>query len=437
MSNIEKRRKKNKKIKKEFDKLTIRIFYGVLLFIGFMGLLIPIRPSKSELEKRTLTKFPKITAESFMSGEFFSDVSTWYADTFPFRETLLTANAKVEHLYGVQTEELHGTAVAADEIPDADAEIETKEEEEPAGPDATLHDQPEQAGTIYVVDNIGFELYGFSVDGANAYINVVNSTAEQLKGVADVYDILVPTSIAVNLDKENQEKIGSSNQGDAIDYVYGHLDKSVTSIPLLDILKKHNSEYLYFKTDHHWTADGAYYAYRELMKAKDMKAAPLTDYTKTEYGGFVGTFYTYSGQSEALKNNPDTVVTYTPQVNDMTYIDREGVEQTGNVIADPTDYSEENKYLAFIGGDEPYSKIENPNITDGSSCVVIKESYANACIPFLVNSYQTVHVVDYRYYGQNLLQLVKDNGIKDVIYLNNTHALLESATANMSRIISN
>lgn len=83
-----------------------------------------------------------------------------------------------------------------------------------------------------------------------------------------------------------------------------HLDASINQVAVLDALKNHNSEYLYFKTDHHWTADGAYYAYKELMKAKGMTPSPLTDFTKSEYPGFVGSFYQYSNQSETLKNNP-------------------------------------------------------------------------------------------------------------------------------------
>ena len=152
--------------------------------------------------------------------------------------------------------------------------------------------------------------------------------------------------------------------------------------------------------------------------------------------GFVGSFYQYSNQSETLKNNPDTVVAYTPTCNDLTYTNTDGQQVSGYVVSDVTKYSEANKYLCFICGDQPYERIDNPNITDGSSCVVIKESYGNAFVPFLVNSYQTVHVVDYRYFSGNLVDLVKDNNIQDVIYVNNANALIESAVKNMSRIIS-
>lgn len=425
-------------VRKKFMKITIILFIFLLLLIGFIGLLFPLRPKVSEVEKRELTKFPKPTVETLINGEFFSGISTWYADTFPFREALSSANAKVKKLYGITTEELHGEAVQGDDIPEPDAEITSTPiptATPTPGPDATIHEEPERAGQIYIVNNRGFELYGFSRAGADGYINMINTVASQLAGVASVYDILVPTSIAVNVDTENQAKIHSSSQEDTFAYIFGHLDSSIKQVPVLETLKKHNSEYLYFKTDHHWTADGAYYAYQELMNVKGKEAAPLSSYTRQEFDGFVGTFYSYSEMSDSLKSNPDTVVAYTPSCNDMIYVDSKGVEHNWKVIADASDYAEGSKYFCFIGGDQPYSRIDNPNITDGSSCVVIKESYGNAFVPFLVNSYQTVHVVDYRYYTGNLINFVKTNNIQDVIYINNANALIESAVSKMNRIL--
>ena len=75
---------KKNTVRKKFMKITIMLFIFLLLLIGFIGLLFPLRPKVSEVEKRELTKFPKPTAATFMNGEFFSDISTWYADTFPF-----------------------------------------------------------------------------------------------------------------------------------------------------------------------------------------------------------------------------------------------------------------------------------------------------------------------------------------------------------------
>ena len=72
-----------------------------------------------------------------------------------------------------------------------------------------------------------------------------------------------------------------------------------------------------------------------------------------------------------------------------------------------------------------------PTLQDGSSCLVIKESYGNAFVPFLVDHYQTVHVVDYRYFGENIPWFVEENQVQDVIFLNNADAISESAVSYM------
>jgi len=93
-------------------------------------------------------------------------------------------------------------------------------------------------------------------------------------------------------------------------------------------------------------------------------------------------------------------------------------EKKWNIINDVSDYAPGVKYSCFIGGDNPFSWINNPDITDGSSCVVIKESYGNAFVPFLVDHYQMVYVVDYRYYEDNLIDFVKENCDKKFSPLN-------------------
>ena len=101
-------------------------------------------------------------------------------------------------------------------------------------------------------------------------------------------------------------------------------------------------------------------------------------------------------------------------------------------VADGSTYDRGSKYSCFIGGDNPYSVIQNPELQDGSSCVVIKESYGNAFVPFLVDHYQTVHVVDYRYFVGNIPEFVAQNNVQDVIFVNNADAISEAAVGYMS-----
>ena len=111
--------------------------------------------------------------------------------------------------------------------------------------------------------------------------------------------------------------------------------------------------------------------------------------------------------------------------NDEIVTDADGSSYQLHVINDMTDASAGSKYSAFIGGDSAFVEIHNPQITDGSSCVMIKESYGNAFVPFLVDHYQDVYVVDYRYYMGNLTDFIVSRSIKDVLFLNNSDALSE------------
>ena len=107
-----------KKVINQFRTLGCLLFFIVLIAGALLGLLIPLRPDISEVENRTLTKFPEFTLETFLNGEYFSGISTWYSDTFPLRDSLITANQKITALYGLKgDEQVVGADIQADEIP--------------------------------------------------------------------------------------------------------------------------------------------------------------------------------------------------------------------------------------------------------------------------------------------------------------------------------
>lgn len=445
---------------RKYLRTEIQVFRRALILLCLLGLLVPLRPEQSQLEKRDLEKFPSPSLAGILNGEFFADVSTWYADTFPFRERLLTANAAVERLYGLGRQQIHGSVGTGDEIPteytEADTQKKTKKkkgksdeagesevsdsgQEEPAaaqgdeGEDGMLHEVPESVGTIYIAQDRAFELYYFALESANQYIKMINNAAQLLEGKAVVYDIPVPTSIGIYLDKDIQESLGCSDQSQAFDYILDNLDSRVRGVKVFDTLLSHNGEYLYFRTDHHWTADGAYYAYERFCKEKGILANSRDDFEIREFDNFVGSFYSFGNQAAVLAENPDIITAYTPKgTNEMTYTDRDGMTWDWEVVADGSAYDRGSKYSCFIGGDNPYSVIQNPAVQDGSSCVVIKESYGNAFVPFLVDHYQTVHVVDYRYFVGNIPEFVAQNNVQDVIFVNNADAISEAAVEYMN-----
>ena len=90
------------------------------------------------------------------------------------------------------------------------------------------------------------------------------------------------------------------------------------------------------------------------------------------------------------------------------------------LIADGDTYGETMKYLIFAAGDQPYEEITNNDMAEGPSCIVVKESFGNCFIPFLVNHYKNVYVVDYRHYGAGTVtQLAQEKGVDDVLLLSN------------------
>ena len=125
---------KSKKIKiqKTYLSIKIQVFFLVLLVIACVGLLLPLRPKESALEKRELEKFPQISAASLLDGSFFNQISTWYADTFPFREALLSANSGMKNMYGIQGEQIvANSGKTGDDIPEGGMMVTKTEETAP------------------------------------------------------------------------------------------------------------------------------------------------------------------------------------------------------------------------------------------------------------------------------------------------------------------
>lgn len=467
-------------------KARIISFFAALSLLTVLAFIIPLRPTYSDHELRELAEFPEFSGEALMDGSYFTGLNTWFADTFPLRDTFLTMQNQVEQLYGVQTQTITGSVTQGDAIPTAPSNPsgdDTKPEESaqqsfpafpPAAedtlpfeddfqpekpvlpPEAAPSDEPaaeepeqtetempaeeqeeelvipeldedavvEQLSAVLTIDNAAFEYYNFVLESADRYTSAVNRAAKQLDGISNVYNLITPNSMGICVPENIQQQANTSDQKAAIEYMYGSLSDKVTAVPVYNTLLKHylDGEYLFFRTDHHWTALGAYRAYEQFAKAAGFEPTPLEDYTAHEYEGFLGSFYN-STKSEAMKNTPDTVFAYEPPSTNTIHIKTEKMDDWRYlIIGNVEESSAGNKYGTFIGGDNPFSYIENPNLDDGSAVMLIKESYGNAFAPFLVENYQYVYIVDYRYVSEvddrNLKEMCQDLEIDDVLFLN-------------------
>ena len=429
------------------------LFFLCLTLGMLFSLIIPLRPTYSEVEKRELASFPKLSFSAFVNGSYFKGIDTWFADTFPLREKLISANSKLSELRGVG-DKIYGLNDAAAEqvvpVPSPDSSDASSESEpapsetelsetEPSETEPTVPDQindvTQSLGSVVVIGDSGYEYCSFHQNVADKYVGIINKTASQLKGISDVYCLVVPTSIDITISDNVRKSLNSCNQSEVAQYIYGSLNSGAKSVDLYTQLRMHRDEYIYFRTDHHWTALGAYYAYRKFCETAGYAAMSLDEYEKVSYGEFLGSFYGDTNNS-AMKKNPDELIAYRPPYQSkLTFTTTKGESYNWPLVNDVSSYPISEKYNSFAGSDNPFTVIENLSLIEGKSCLVIKESFGNAMIPFLVGKYKKVYVIDYRYYKKGIISFAKQNQIDDVLFINNVSAVRSDTLIEKMRLI--
>ena len=288
----------------------------------------------------------------------------------------------------------------------------------------------EQIGSLYLNGDSAYELFYFSEKAVRAHASLLN-TVQAMFPKVKLSAMIVPNSFGVILDPKVQEKLASSGMDQAIAYSYSLMDKRVNTVNVFDALSAHKKEYIYFRTDHHWTQLGAYYAYQEYCNSMGYSTKPLSDYQKLDFPEFYGTFYFFMNRPESLKGHPDQVTAYQGSMNTMQYSDSKGNLQEGKLINDATPMLPGNKYNCFMLGDHGYVEIHNEGAPRKKSILVLKDSYGNAFVPLLAQDYRDVYVVDYRHYQGNASSLIQEKGIEEILFLNNIMGIGESLSQKM------
>ena len=455
-------------------------FFAVLAVLTVVSFIIPLRPTVSYIEKRNLAEFPEFSVEDLVSGDYFDEITTWFSDTFPGRETWIELAS--------HTKSFHGNSdvmIAADSSDNQDdvslyaPTDPTEEVTEPAVPGATegpvevvtegptevpteapteapivLDDATEapptvpveewggvdaganpsqKSGTVIQIGDTLFQTTYFNTYFCDRYISVVNNVADKYtdQGIR-VVSAPPPQSTGVMIEPEYLKKLKCDDQQEAIDYLNQGLSDNVYFVDTVDLLRGHNSEYIYFRTDHHWTALGAYYVYEAICEQLDLEPASLEeDFELWDQGRFHGSLYYKAPKTKALKE--DNVYAYNPLGNLNTRIYREqngsGFEWT--VLTDMSKSKVNTKYMTFLAGDPPLVRIINNDLPDAGNVLIIKDSFGNCMAPFFTQNYHTVYVVDYRYYSKSMSTLIKSFDIKDIIFLPNLGDLQTRAVGDL------
>lgn len=441
-----------KKQTKRIAKVRKRAYFAAsLLFIVALTAMFAFsfdftdRPAFSESEKRELAAFPKFSFTTLFNGEYFNGINLWFSDTFPFRDNLTSASSKIKSMIGIGQSIHRFSENSGDKIPDAENEVQSIADVTVNISPTVSNDDlmkpalpPQQGnrndaaqggdgisqsfGFVYISGNSAYEYYNFVQSTADKYASTVNNAAASLKdsGIS-VYNMVIPTSIDITLKDNVRKDLNTSNQKDALNYINSKLSADVKTVAIYDLLRAHNSEYLYFGTDHHWTALGAYYAYAQYMTVKGKPYEKLDTFKQYAFSGFLGSFYADTNKNNALAQAPDTVYAYMPPYNIDFKMRQSGKTEFTDypLICDASDFSPSYKYLCFIGGDNPISVIENKDMPEGESCVLVKESFGNAFAPYLACNYKYVYIIDYRHYDGDITDFAKEKGVTDIIIQNN------------------
>ena len=424
-------------------------FFTVLFVLGLVALIIPLRPTESMREKRRLAEFPDLTVKTLLSGDFFDGVSTWYSDTFPGREAWLDVATAMNNLHGITTNVIsysqlnnpdpipEDTLSPTAETPAGDAqETQTPPEPTPVPtPEPTpyyeeidtptesvetwggLGDNDEKVihGAALQIGGAAFEKFSFTEGLTTLNANMVSRAA----GIAKEYDVRffdmpIPASVGVMLSSDLLDRLGMDDQGKAIAFKFEKENDDVYKVNVFNTLIRHNDEYIYYRTDHHWSALGAYYAYETFCRVADFEPVPLSEFREADMGSFLGSFYSTSPQPAKLEE--DTLYAYYPPGDIVMDVYQNGTTFSADPIIDMSNSSIFNKYMAFLGGDHTMTVLTNNDLPDAPNCAVYKDSYGNPFVLYLTQHYHRVYALDFRQYdAMGMRSFIQAYHINDVI----------------------
>ncbi len=271
---------------------------------------------------------------------------------------------------------------------------------------------------IIMYGKMALEAFYDCQEQAADYAEVISSIKRAVPD-AEVYNIVVPTHVEFALPEKYKADFSVSERP-TLDAVYNNYSAEVKGVDAYDVLSLHKLEYLYFNTDHHWTGLGAYYAYTKFAEVAGFTPIAQEDMEKKSIPGLLGLLYDIT-QEPILEQNPDTVEYFSIPGDYDCQVMYQGSDEwlETSMLAE---YAEgANAYGVFLGGDNKLFKIQNqdPKMKSGKKIAVLKESFGNAFVPFLAPHYNEVHVLDMRYWEGNLAAYATENGIDEILVINN------------------
>lgn len=354
-------------MKVRFDqKLLIALFCGFLAVMCLLFVLLP-KAEFSETEKRYLKETPDFSWKNLSSGKLGEDIESYMADHIPFRNFFVGLNAYADLFTGRQ--------VSKD---------------------------------VYLAqgDRIVQDSVDINSQQANINLQAVTAFADSVETPVDF--MLIPSAGWAAED----QIIGLHdpyNDEACIDNMYTLAGESVNCVDFLSVLQAHpDPASLYYRTDHHWTAEGAYLAYKTYMEYLGRTYTPEEDFTVETISGFRGSTYSES----ALWLIPGEDLELWHGSDDLIVTNGENPAVHAGVFYEER-LEEADKYTVYLDGNHSIVTIQNPNAE--GKILVIRDSYSNCLGTFLAESYGTVVLADLRYYKNSIRELCQQEGFDRIL----------------------
>lgn len=366
------------KSRRNFNRMMGFVFMLVIMGVFCLNVIVPDK-SFSPQENRSLQQFPKPSLGEYFEGRLETKLDKYASDQFIFRNAFIKLKASADLTAGM----IYSNGVW-------------------------------KCGDSYLMENATVPTKD-RMEKTKAALTQFRAKHPKMK----MYFLLAPNSVNI-MKKELPKSAQVENQNLYMDEMFEATASSgYVNIDLRDTFNGMKDDIqLYYRTDHHWTSDGAYEAYK--FAGTKMGFSPLEYDLLTVSNDFEGTLTSKSGfvggKADAIKiAAPKDKTQYK---NSVIYYE-DSKEKTSEFYKFEN-LKKKDEYTVFGGSNHPMYTIKTP-LKENRRLLLVKDSYANSMIPFLAQHYREIVVVDPRYYFENIEELMQLESINECMFLYNAN----------------
>lgn len=375
---------KSYKVKKQiFNILVTIVFFSVLISLLILGI---VQKDKkfSDTENRNLASFPQISLSAVLDGRFMTEFENYLSDQFFVRNSIVSLKTQISRILG--NSEVNGVYIGKN-------------------------------GRLYEVQSL------FDDDSVSETVSKINSFS-QSNDIENQFMMLVPNATQI-LKDDFPMLLETADQTEFINIIYSELDSSIECLDAVTPLNNYeNKSELYFYTDHHWTSQAAFCVFKYFAEEKDFDFEENKYEINTVSNTFQGTLSSSSG---IYDNYDDISVVFPISSIGKFYINNFDTKEKYVSCFNSEKLKTTNQYEVFFGGNFSRIQIVTDNL-NGKNLLVIKDSYANCFVPLLIPYFESIVMIDPRYFTDDIENVLEMTDFTHLLYLYNVNTFLEDTS---------